>query len=71
MVTLHKVEGYKGLRKDSQTGAVINTDKSALMQAKERKAAILAEKQRVLNLEKQVEDLTLLVQQLLNKESNK
>ena len=26
---------------------------------------------RVLNLEKQVEDLTLLVQQLLNKESNK
>lgn len=65
MITLQKVEGYSGLRRDAQSGAIINTDKSALMLARQRKQAILAEKQKVTNLENEVAELKALVQQLL------
>lgn len=69
MDLLH-VEGMPALRKDAQSGAVINTDREALLAARRLKEARLAEQDKVKNLEEKVDRLTALLEQLLEDKAN-
>lgn len=62
---LLKVEGHNSLRKDAQTGAVVNTDRESLIAARRRRDAILAEREKVKTLEDKVAKLESLIQQLI------
>jgi len=60
-----KVEGQSDLYKNGP--AVVNTDRRAYERAKQRKAAKLAEQQRIDNIENKLDRLTDLVERLLDK----
>lgn len=69
MDLLH-VEGVPSLRKDAQTGGVINNDREALLAARRLKEARLAEIDKVKNLESKVDELTDLVKRLLGEKAD-
>jgi hypothetical protein len=70
MNDLLHVEGIPGLRKDAQSGGVLNTDRDALLAARELQARKLNEKAHIDNLEKKVERLEGLLNQLLEEMKN-
>lgn len=69
MSLLH-VEGLPDLRKDAQTGGVLNTDREALLAARQLKQQKLDEKAHIDNLEKKVDRLETLLNQLLEGMNN-
>lgn len=70
MNDLLHVEGIPGLRKDAQTGGVLNTDRDALLAARALKEQKLNEKAHLENLEKKVDRLEGLLNQLLEGMTN-
>jgi len=60
------VEGSPGLVRDKTSGAIINTDKSALEFAKARKIAQKQDKERLNKLENDVSDIKRLLENLVN-----
>ncbi|AND75045.1 hypothetical protein pf16_122 [Pseudomonas phage pf16] len=64
------VEGNPGLRKDAQTGAVINNDREALLAARRLKEQRLAEINKVNELEDKVAKMELLLKQLLGEKAD-
>lgn len=64
-----KVVDNKDLEKDMKTGAVINTNRSAYLQAVERANKAKEEKQRIELLEKEVSDIKQLLNKILEKVS--
>lgn len=67
---LIQVEGNPALRKDAQTGAVINNDREALLAARRLKDQRLAEINKVNELEDKVAKMELLLKQLLGEKAN-
>lgn len=62
-----KVEGYPDLVRDPSNGAIINTDKNAYenyIKSKERK---LKEMERIENLEKDMSEIKMLMNKILDK----
>lgn len=53
------------MRKDAQTGAVVNTDRESLMAARRRRDAILAEREKVKTLEDKVAKLESLLNKII------
>jgi hypothetical protein len=64
-----KVVDNKDLEKDMKTGAVVNTNRSAYLQAVERANKAKEEKQRIELLEKEVSDIKQLLNKILEKVS--
>lgn len=64
-----KVVDNKDLEKDMKTGAVINTNRSAYLQAVERANKAKEEKQRIELLEQEVSDIKQLLNKILEKVS--
>lgn len=63
---LDKVEGHDWLAKDRQSNAVVNTDSSSLAKAKDAKARIIKDRERISNLENQVNALDAKLDKILN-----
>lgn len=70
MSNLLHVEGIPGLRKDAQSGGVLNTDRDALLMARQLQERKLNEKAHLDNLEKKVERLEGLLNQFLEEMKN-
>lgn len=64
-----KVIDDKSLEKDMNTGAVINTNRAAYLQALERANKAKQEKERITNLEKEVSDIKDMLKQILERVS--
>jgi hypothetical protein len=64
-----KVIDDKSLEKDMRTGAVINTNRAAYLQALERANKAKQEKERIANLEKEVSDIKDMLKQILERVS--
>jgi hypothetical protein len=64
-----KVIDDKSLEKDMNTGAVINTNRAAYLQAVERANKARQEKERIANLEKEVSDIKDMLKQILERVS--
>jgi hypothetical protein len=64
-----KVIDDKSLEKDMNTGAVINTNRAAYLQALERANKAKQEKERIANLEKEVSDIKDMLKQILERVS--
>lgn len=64
-----KVINDKSLERDMQTGAVINTNRSAYLQAIERAAKAQTEKERITTLEEEVSDIKNMLKQILERVS--
>lgn len=64
-----KVVDNKDLEKDMKTGAVINTNRSAYLEAVERANKAKEEKQRIELLEKEVSDIKQILSKILEKVS--
>jgi hypothetical protein len=64
-----KVIDDKSLEKDMRTGAVINTNRTAYLQAVERANKAKEDKERIANLEKEVGDIKNMLQQILERVS--
>lgn len=64
-----KVVDNKDLEKDMKSGAVINTNRSAYLQAVERANKAKEEKQRIELLEQEVSDIKQLLNKILEKVS--
>lgn len=60
-----KVKGHNGMAKDLQTGAVVNTDRAALLAARKRKKEILEEKNKIKTMEDRIEFLESKLNQIL------
>lgn len=67
---LHKVEGHASIQKDVNTGAVLNTDREALLAARRRREAILAERNKVKSLEEKIDILERALNELLERGKN-
>lgn len=67
MKNLVKVDGHPGLYRDMKTGAIVNKNKTALEQAKARKAALNRDRERMDELEQKVDNLTGMLETLLTK----
>jgi hypothetical protein len=64
---LQKVKGHTNLMRDKRTGAILNTDRAGIAQAKARKLARIQEAQRLDKLEKDVTDIKALLSQIAEK----
>ena len=64
-----KVIDDKSLEKDMNTGAVINTNRSAYLQAVERANKAKQEKERITKLEDEVSEIKDMLQQILKRVS--
>ena len=64
---LQKVKGHTNLMRDKRTGAILNTDRAGIAQAKARKLARTQEAQRLDQLEKDVTDIKALLSQIAEK----
>ena len=62
-----KVDGHPGLYRDMKTGAIVNKNKSALEQAKARKAALNRDRERMDELEQKVDKLSGMLETLIDK----
>lgn len=64
-----KVVDDKSLEKDMNTGAVINTNRTAYLEAVERAMKAKQEKERITKLEEEVSDIKNMLQQILKRVS--
>ena len=64
-----KVVDDKDLEKDMKTGAVINTNRTAYLQAVERAQKAKEEKERITKLENEVSDIKNILQKILERVS--
>lgn len=64
-----KVIDDKSLEKDMNSGAVINTNRTAYLEAVERAAKARQEKERITKLEEEVSDIKNMLQQILKRVS--
>jgi len=64
-----KVVDDKDLEKDMKTGAVINTNRTAYLQAVERAQKAKEEKERITKLENEVSDIKNMLQKILERVS--
>lgn len=64
---LEKVQDYPELRKDTTNGAVINVDRDAYYLHKMRKKKMREQETRLDNVEKSVQRLESMMEQLLDK----
>ena len=64
-----KVIDDKSLEKDMSTGAVINTNRTAYLEAVERANKARQEKERITKLEEEVSDIKNMLQQILKRVS--
>lgn len=64
-----KVIDDKSLEKDMRTGAVINTNRAAYLEAVERANKAKREKERITKLEEEVSDIKNMLQQILKRVS--
>ena len=62
-----KVEGEPGLVRDQDTGAILNTNKSEIQQAKARKKARLQQQNELDNLKQDVSDMKIMLSKILEK----
>jgi len=67
MKNLVKVDGHPGLYRDMKTGAIVNKNKTALEQAKARKAALNRDRERMDELEQKVDKLSGMLETLIDK----
>lgn len=65
MTDLLRVEGLPALRKDARSGAVINTDREALLEARRIRDQKLKEREHITKLEEKVDRLEALLNKLL------
>lgn len=65
------VEGYAGLQRDLSTSAIVSTDREALLAARARKAAILADKNRIIELETRLTTLEELITKMIGETNGK
>lgn len=63
------VKNYPNLVKDTRTGAVINVNKKEMEKARERKAARLADKERLANLESDLNQIKKLLEKLIENQN--
>jgi hypothetical protein len=61
------VENEPGLVRDNNSHAILNTDSRAIMAARERKLKRKQEKEEILNLKKDVNDIKLMLTQIVEK----
>ena len=64
-----KVIDDKSLEKDMNSGAVINTNRTAYLEAVERAMKAKQEKERITKLEEEVSDIKNMLQQILKRVS--
>lgn len=62
-----KVENERNLIRDAESYAILNTDKTAIESAKERKARLKREKQEIDALKNDVNDIKILLNQIVDK----
>ena len=62
-----KVEGEPGFVRDQNTGAILNTNKSEIQQAKARKKARLQQQNELDNLKQDVSDMKIMLSKILEK----
>lgn len=63
-----KIDGHSYLVKDTKTGAVINTNKAEIEAARKRKIKRKETEAEMLDLKLQVERLTTIIEQLVEKQ---
>lgn len=61
------VEGDPNFVKDIETGAILNTNKSEIQQAKERKKARLQQQNELDDLKQDVSDMKIMLSKILEK----
>jgi hypothetical protein len=64
-MTFNAVKGHPRLAKEVSSGGVVNTDREALVLARKRKAAVMADKQRIDNLEDKLNKIEQLLMKLV------
>ena len=62
----YKVEDHNDLIKDTTTGSVINTNRNAFAQYKQRKNVRIRDKKRINELENRLERIENLLESLIN-----
>lgn len=62
-----RVDGEVDFVKDKETGAILNTNKSEIQQARARKKARAQEKNELDNLKKDVGDMKIMLAKILEK----
>ena len=62
-----QVEGHEGLVRDPETGAILNTNRSEIQQARARKAARKQQEQELDELKNDVSELKNLMKQVIEK----
>jgi len=62
-----KVEGHTNLVRNTRTGAIINTNKAEIQQAKAIKKAKLKEQDRIQKLEQEMSEIKSLLAQIVEK----
>ena len=67
MNNLIRVEGDPDFAKDQDTGAILNTNRSEIQQAKARKKARVQEKHELNNLKQDVSDMKIMLSKILEK----
>jgi hypothetical protein len=64
---MKKIANHPHLVRDSQSGAILNTDQSSYLSAKHRKQRMKRSEDRIASLESDVKQMKEMLQQLLNK----
>lgn len=67
MNNLIRVDGDPNFAKDQDTGAIVNTNRSEIQQARARKKARAQEKHELDNLKKDVGDMKIMLSKILEK----
>ena len=62
-----KVEGEPGLVRDQDTGAILNTNRNEIQQAKARKKARLEQQNELDNLKQDVSGMKIMLSKILEK----
>lgn len=64
---LQKVKGHTNLMRDKRTGAILNTDRAGIAQAKANRLAQQQQAERIDNLEKDITEIKSLLSQIVEK----
>lgn len=64
---MKKVKNHPNLVRDSQSGAIININQNSYLSAKFRKQQIKKNKERFDQLEKEVQEIKIMLEKILNK----
>lgn len=66
---LKEIKDEPGLMKDLESGAIINTDRSAIKAAKARKQAMQENKERIDKIENDVTEIKNMLKELIGKQT--